>query len=115
MDIVGEGAQPAGRQSVHDTDPKIKPDPKPKPRPGKWGRNAPNVPQELQDCHQQTTKGKSICWAYNLVSGCKAKAGGNPPACSRGAHVCAFCRRVGHSFQQCRSANGANNDGAQKD
>ena len=48
--------QPAGRQSVHDTDPKIKPDPKPKPRPGKRGRNAPNVQQELQDCHHAINK-----------------------------------------------------------
>ena len=99
--------QPAGRQassSTTDVDPDKKPNPK--KRPGKRARNAPNVPEELKDCHQQTTNGKPICWAYNLASGCKATTGGKPPACSRGAHVCAFCRKVGHSYQQCRNAKG---------
>ena len=100
--------QPAGRaasSSTADVDPDKKPNPK--KRPGKRARNAPNVPEELKDCHQQTTNGKPICWAYNLASGCKATTGGKPPACSRGAHVCAFCRKVGHSYQQCRNAKGA--------
>ena len=99
--------QPAGRQassSTADVDPDKKPNPK--KRPGKRARNTPNVPEELKDCHQQTTNGKPICWAYNLASGCKATTGGKPPACSRGAHVCAFCRKVGHSYQQCRNAKG---------
>ena len=100
--------QPAGRpasSSTADVDPDKKPNPK--KRPGKRARNAPNVPDELKDCHQQTINGKPICWAYNLASGCKATTGGKPPACSRGAHVCAFCRKVGHSYQQCRNAKGA--------
>ena len=107
--------QPVGRQPVPDADPnKLKP-PKPnKVRPGKRGRNAPNVPEELKDCHQQTANGKPICWAYNLASGCKATVGGKPPACNRGAHVCAFCRKVGHSYQQCRNAKGPGADGNPK-
>ena len=47
---------------------------------------------------------EAICWAYNLASGWKAKTGGNPPACNRGAHVCAFCRKIGHSYVKCRNA-----------
>ena len=77
---------------------KVTEDPKPKMRPGKKQRTPPNVPAELKDCYQQTANGKPICWAYNLASGCKSNAKGNPPACNCGAHVCAFCRRVGHSY-----------------
>ena len=40
--------------------------------------------------------------AYNL-KGCKSNAGGNPPACGRGAHVCAYCRKPGHGLQSCRN------------
>ncbi len=87
---------------------------KPKATPGKRARNAPNVAQELKDCHQQTANGKPICWAYNLPSGCKSSAGVNPPACSRGAHVCASCRRVGHSYPQCKNAQGGKDDGNPK-
>ena len=108
--IVHLMPQPIGRQPGPDADPKLKPPKPPKVRPGKRGRNAPNVPEEL-DCHQQTTNGKPICWAYNLASGCKSNVGGKPHSCSRGAHVCAFCRKVGHSYQQCRSAKGAGTDG----
>ena len=106
--------QPVGRQPVPDADPNKVKQPKPKVRPGKRGRNGPNVPEELKDCHQQTVNGKPICWAYNLASGCKATVGGKPPACSRGAHVCAFCRKVGRSYQQCRNAKGPGADGNPK-
>ena len=61
--IVHLMPQPAGRQSVSDPEQKKTPKSKPKATPGKRARNAPNVPQELKDCHQQTADGKPICWA----------------------------------------------------
>ena len=97
--------QPIGRHGATQSELKVLDDPKPKKRPGKRGRTPPNVPAELKDCHQQTANGEPICWAYNLATGCKAKTGGNPPACNRGAHVCAFCRKIGHV--KCRNAPGA--------
>ena len=109
--IVHLMPQPVGEHPAPDADPKVKPPKPPKVRPGKRGRNAPNVPEELKDCHQQTTNAKPICWAYNLASGCKSNVEGKPPSCSRGAHVCAFCRKVGRSYQQCRSAKGVGADG----
>ena len=105
--IVHLMPQPAGRssnQSTPDADPKKTP--KPPKRPGKRARNSPNVPDELKDCHQQTTNGKPICWAYNLPGGCKSNAGGKPPTCSRGAHVCAYCRKVGHGYSNAETQRG---------
>ena len=93
------GSEGGGRKNEQDSD---KPDPK-KKRPGKRARTAPNVPEELKDAYQQTADGKPICWAFNLSGGCKSKAGGKPPSCHRGAHVCAFCRKVGHGYQTCRN------------
>ena len=81
-----------------------RPNPKKKQRPGKRQRTAPTPPEELKDCHQSTTDGRPICWSYNLASGCSSLAHGNPPACNRGCHVCAFCRKPGHSFQKCKAA-----------
>lgn len=78
--------------------------PKKKFRLGKQGRTAPAVPEELKNLYQRTTNGKPICWAFNLSSGCQQQTGGNPPSCSRGAHVCAFCRKPGHGYQTCRFA-----------
>ena len=49
--IVHRMPQPIGRQPAPDADPKLKPPKPPKVRPGKRGRNAPNVPEELKDCH----------------------------------------------------------------
>ena len=101
---------PAGRVAAADTNPAdANPDPKKKKkRPGKRTRvtrASPNVPDELKDMHQQTSQGKPICCAFNLKQGCKPAAGGNPPACSRGAHVCAYCRKLGHGAQTCRNYN----------
>ena len=102
--------QPIGRSSTPIVEGPEKPDrpdkPEPKKkkfRPGKRGRTPPNVPAELKDAYQQTAKGKPICWAYNLANGCSGQVGGQPPSCSRGAHVCAYCRKVGHSMQNCRN------------
>ena len=95
---------PSSRPSPSDVtlaDP-ANPEPKKKKRPGKRTRGTPNIPDELRDMHQQTAQGKPICWAYNL-KGCKSNAGGNPPACGRGAHVCAYCRKPGHGLQPCRN------------
>ena len=95
----GSGSDGGAKKNDHDAD---KPDVK-KKRPGKRARTTPNVPDELKDAYQQTADGKPICWAFNLSGGCKSKAGGKPPSCNRGAHVCAFCRKVGHGYQTCRN------------
>ena len=81
-----------------------RPNPKKKQRPGKRQRTAPTPPEELKDCHQSTTDGRPICRSYNLASGCNNSAHGTPPACNRGCHVCAYCRKPGHSFQKCKAA-----------
>ncbi|CAJ1388421.1 unnamed protein product [Effrenium voratum] len=73
--------------------------PKKKMRPGRNQRTKPTPPAELKDCYQTTSDGKPICWAYNLAQGCSLGTSGNPPSCSKGCHVCAFCRKIGHSFQ----------------
>ena len=112
--IVHLMPQPVGRHGPAKSDDKVVEDPKIKKRPGKRGRTPANVPSELKDCYQQTANGKPICWGYNLASGCKAKTGGNPPACNRGAHICAFCRKIGHSYVKCRNAAGAKEDASAK-
>ena len=111
--IVHLMPEPVWRHEPVKSDDKLD-DPKIKKRPGKRGRTPANVPTELKDCYQQTANGKPICWAYILASGCKAKTGGNPPACNRGAHVCAFCRKIGHSYVKCRNAPGARDDAPPK-
>lgn len=73
-------------------------------RPGKGQRTRPSPPDELKDCYQTTSDGRPICWAYNLKQGCSLNVSGQPPACAKGCHCCAFCRKVGHSFQNCKSA-----------
>ena len=78
--------------------------PKKKARPGKRNRPPPSPPDELKDCYQKTVQGKPICWGYNLSSGCSGKTTGQPPTCNKGAHICAWCRKIGHSFQACRNA-----------
>ena len=98
--------QPLARSSASGGDRPDKPDqpdPKKKIRPGKRGRTPPNVPAELKDAYQQTAKGKQICWTYNLAGGCNSSTGGQPPSCNRGAHVCAFCRKVVRSMPNCRN------------
>ena len=81
-----------------------RPNPKKKQRPGKRQRTAPTPSEELKDCHQTTTDGRPICWSYNLTSGCNNSTHGTPPACNRGCHVCAYCRKPGRSFQKCKAA-----------
>ena len=80
--------------------------PKPKQRPGKRTRAATEVkmPDELKGGYSKTTDHKPICWAYNMKDGCSAKTYGNPVRCSKGIHICAFCRKGGHTFLTCASA-----------
>ena len=78
--------------------------PNKKARPGKHNRTSPTPPEELKSCYHSTADGKPICWAYNLSNGCGLSASGQPPRCTKGVHMCAFCRRVGHSFQNCKAA-----------
>lgn len=78
--------------------------PKKKMRAGKKMRTPASPPEELKDCHQTTADGKPICWSYNLACKCDLPTSGQPPRCRRGVHICAFCRKVGHSFQQCKAA-----------
>ena len=80
--------------------------PKKKARPSKKNRTAPTPPDELKGCYQHTSDNKPICWSYNLKNGCSLEASGQPPKCRRGVHICAFCRKTGHSFQQCKAAPG---------
>lgn len=75
-------------------------------RPSKRNRTAPTPPDELKSCYQQTVDGKPICWAYNLHNGCALEATGHPPKCRKGAHICAYCRKTGHSYQNCKAAPG---------
>ncbi|CAE7424313.1 unnamed protein product [Symbiodinium sp. CCMP2592] len=67
-------------------------------------KGARAMPAELKGTHQKTEDGKLICWDHNC-GGCKLKTDGDPPACQHGVHVCAFCRRAGHSFRNCRARN----------
>jgi hypothetical protein len=41
-----------------------------------------------------------------LSNGCSLSTTGQPPRCTKGVHMCSFCRRVGHSFQTCKAAPG---------
>ena len=82
---------------------------------GSGGTARRTVPAELKDLHQKMADGSLICWDFNLECGCQEKTDGQPPKCVRGVHACAYCRRVGHSYQVCRARSwkgggkGANN------
>ena len=53
-------------------------------------RSSPPMPKQLLGGWSQTSKGRPICFDYNLDHGCpKAKAG---QACSKGLHVCCMPR-----------------------
>ena len=58
-------------------------------------------PEELKKYDMKLDNGR-ICWSYNLKDGCKAKTSGKPPKCQRGIHVCANCKKPGHSVLVCR-------------
>lgn len=94
------------RQDSSASRPQTQPKKKAKSRPGKQNRVKPSPPDELKDCHQQTSDGQPICWSNNLSAGCKLPVSGNPPRCRRGVHVCAFCLKTGHNFQTCKAAPG---------
>ena len=83
--------------------------PKAKIRPGKRARATTEVkmPDELKGGHSKTSDNKPICWgAFNMKDGCSAKNYGNPVRCSKGIHICAFCRKGGHTFLSCRQRGG---------
>ena len=61
------------------------------------------MPVELKDLHQKMPDGALICWDFNLGCGCTEQTSGQPPKCAHGVHACAYCRRVGHSYQVCRA------------
>ena len=63
------------------------------------------MPPELKDLFQKLEDGKPLCWDFNAKCGCQKKTEGQPPRCTFGVHGCMFCRRIGHSFQQCRARN----------
>ena len=63
-------------------------------------------PEELKKYDMKLDNGR-ICWGYNLKSGCNAKTSGKPPKCSRGIHVCANCKKAGHSVVVCRALQDA--------
>ena len=105
--LPSKGPAPsAPTKATGSTTPSTTIQPKKKARPGKRNRAAPSPPDELKSCYQQTVDGKPICWAYNLQNGCSLDATGQPPRCRKGAHICAYCRKVGHSFQNCKAAPG---------
>ena len=96
--------KPTGVTGPTQTSPGTPVQPKKKARPGKKNRVAATPPEELKNCYQVTADDKPICWSYNLANGCGLPASGQPPKCRRGAHICAFCRKTGHSFQTCKAA-----------
>ena len=61
-----------------------------------------NLPKELQDCpHLTYSDGRRMCWGFNC-NGCQAKVDSKqPPACNRGVHACAWCRKPGHGARKC--------------
>ena len=63
-------------------------------------------PEELKKYDMKLDNGR-ICWSYNLKDGCKAKTSGKPPKCQRGIHVCANCKKPGHSVLVCRALQNA--------
>ena len=44
----------------------------------------------------------------------QGKDGRKPTSLHRGAHVCAFCRKIGHSYVKCRNAPGAREEAPTK-
>jgi len=65
-----------------------------------------SCPEELKKYDMKLDNGR-ICWGYNLKDGCKGKTSGKPPRCQRGIHVCANCKRPGHSVLVCRALQAA--------
>ena len=63
------------------------------------------MPPELKDLFQKLEDGKPLCWDFNAKCGCQKKTEGQPLRCNYGVHGCMYCRRIGHSYQQCRARN----------
>ena len=77
-------------------------DPPKKVKKVKKTRAERQCPEELKKFDLSSEHGR-ICWNYNLKSGCSDKASGNPAKCNRGSHVCANCKKPGHSVVVCRA------------
>ena len=63
-------------------------------------------PEELKKFDMTSEHGR-ICWSYNMKDGCSNKTNGKPAKCNRGAHVCANCKKPGHSVLVCRALQAA--------
>lgn len=59
-------------------------------------------PEELKQFGQKDDKGRAICWAFNMKSGCKETV--KDGRCKKGTHCCIKCHRRNHSLVTCRSA-----------
>ena len=53
-------------------------------------------PEELKK-YDMTSEHGGICWSYNMKDGCNNKTNGKSAKCNRGAHICANCKKPGHS------------------
>ena len=77
-------------------------DPVKKVKKQKKTRAEKQCPEELKKFDLTSDSGR-ICWNYNLKSGCDNKTNGKPAKCNRGVHLCANCKKPGHSVLVCRA------------
>ena len=77
-------------------------DPPKKVKKVKKTRAERQCPEELKKFDLSSDHGR-ICWNYNMKSGCSNKTSGNPAKCNRGSHLCANCKKPGHSVVVCRA------------
>ena len=67
-------------------------------------KRQPSVPEVLRGHSGTDSKGRRICFNFNLPHGCKLPTKGTPPKCSRGLHVCIKRNCHGeHPVQACTS------------
>ena len=60
-----------------------------------------NLPAELKSAKFLTYHdNRRLCWSHSC-EGCKLEATGQPPACRKGVHACAYCRKPGHGARSC--------------
>ena len=72
----------------------------------KKSRAVRQCPEELKKFDMTSEHGR-ICWSYNMKDGCNNKTNGKPAKCNRGAHICANCKKPGHSVLVCRALQSA--------
>ena len=100
---------PASHKAANDkqTDPNVKKQgDQENPKKKRKTRAEKSCPEELKKYDMKLDNGR-ICWSYNLKDGCSAKTSGKPARCSRGIHVCANCKKPGHSVLVCRALQNA--------